>query len=482
MNFYQKKKMNFDFSSKTKPLEHQIEATEFVKIRKEIPLFDEQGLGKSKIVIDALCDNMRQGIIDSVLIICKKTLLKTWEREIFKHSHLRSNVISGARRKRGRSFMHFSHFHIINYESVSQELEKIKVFLGLYKFAIVLDESTAIKNPQSKTAQSIFEIKNLAIKKIIITGTPLPNRPEDLWSQFYFLDDGKTLGSNFKDFKSKFYIRLKGEGSLRKYEHELSELRDQINKVSIRRTKSVLELPEKIYTDVFVTLDREQKIIYEDLRKKLYVEIKKTDGSVIRKKIENYLVKLLRLTQIASNPGLIDESYNSIPVKFRKLDSILKEILKDEKAIVWSSFRRNIRTLKKRYQNYGAQMLFGEMSIDDRNKVVDKFMNDEECKLLIANPAAAKEGLTLTAANNAIYLDRSFKMDDYIQSQDRIHRIGQEKKCKIIKIIAKDTIDEYTDEILQKKFLLAQFTLGDIKTLETKEKFLTKYDLLKILG
>ena len=127
-------------------------------------------------------------------------------------------------------------------------------------------------------------------------------------------------------------------------------------------------------------------------------------------------------------------------------------------------------------------MLFGEVPILDRNEVVERFMKDEKCRLLIANPAAAKEGLTLTRANNAIYLDRSFKMDDYIQSQDRIHRIGQKKKCKIIKMIAKDTIDEYTDEILEKKYLLSQFTLGDIKTMDTPREFLTKEDLLKILG
>ena len=96
-------------------------------------------------------------------------------------------------------------------------------------------------------------------------------------------------------------------------------------------------------------------------------------------------------------------------------------------------------------------MLFGDILIEERNNVVLKFMNTPKHKILIANPAAAKEGLTLTAANNAIYLDRNFKMDDYLQSQDRIHRISQKNKCNIIKLIARNTIDEYTDEILEKK-------------------------------
>lgn len=127
-------------------------------------------------------------------------------------------------------------------------------------------------------------------------------------------------------------------------------------------------------------------------------------------------------------------------------------------------------------------MLFGEIPIVERNVVVKKFMTDDNCRVLIANPAAAKEGLTLTSANNAIYLDRSFKMDDYLQSQDRIHRISQTKRCKIMKLISVGSVDEYTDEILEKKELIAKYALGDTEQITSKRNYLTKEDLLKILG
>ena len=100
---------------------------------------------------------------------------------------------------------------------------------------------------------------------------------------------------------------------------------------------------------------------------------------------------------------------------------------------------------------------------------------------MIANPAAAREGLTLTSANNAIYVDRNFNLVDYIQSQDRIHRISQKKKCSVIKIIAKNTIDEYIDEILFKKQDIASFVQGDKNNLSDKN-YLTKEELMKILG
>ena len=483
-NFYLKmRNIQFDFSPRTEPLKHQIEAIEFMKGKKDIPLFDEQGLGKSKIVIDTLCSDLNENIIDSALIVCKKTLLRMWEKEISKHSHLQSTVLSGTKRQRGRSFMHFTHFYLVNYESLISELDRIKMFLGLRKFAIILDESQKIKNPNSKITKSILKLKDLAVKRMIITGTPIANRPEDLWTQFYFLDGGETLGDDFAEFRNKFKVNLKGEQNLDRYEWTLSLLRKKIEEVSIRRTKDVLELPEKVYKDEYVKLSGTQKGMYDKAKSELLLEIKSIEGNIVREEIENYLVKLLRLTQIASNPALLDGSYDEIPAKFLKLDDILKNIIdKDEKVIIWTSFRKNIRGLRRRYKKYGSMMLFGEMLIEDRNKVVEKFMEMPQNKVLIANPSAAKEGLTLTSANNAIYLDRSFKMDDYLQSQDRIHRISQEKKCNIIKLIAKDSIDEYTDEILEKKHIIAQYTLGDIKNIEMDREFLNKEDIIRILG
>jgi SNF2 family DNA or RNA helicase len=103
-------------------------------------------------------------------------------------------------------------------------------------------------------------------------------------------------------------------------------------------------------------------------------------------------------------------------------------------------------------------------------------------RVLVANPAAAREGLTLTSANNAIYLDRSFNMVDYLQSQDRIHRISQTKPCLIQKLLARETIDEYVDELLYKKHRLAGFLQGDAANLTSARQFLTRTQLLDMLG
>src|SRR3972149_9965961 len=101
----------YDFSIKTKPLPHQIEATSYIKQHSIVPLFDEQGLGKSKIVIDAMCFDIEQNLIDCVLVVCKKTLLNTWGKEIEKHTFLDYTILDGTRRQRGRSFMQPTKFY-----------------------------------------------------------------------------------------------------------------------------------------------------------------------------------------------------------------------------------------------------------------------------------------------------------------------------------------------------------------------------------
>lgn len=477
------KRVKFNYCPKTIPLSHQVEAINYIKNHDIVPLFDEQGLGKSKMVIDALCSNIENKKIDGVLVVCKKTLLYTWKNEILKHSHLFPVVLTGARSQRERAFLTYGHFYIVNYEALLHELELIQLILKHKKFAMVLDESQRIKNPNAKTTKAIFSLKDKSQKKIIITGTPIANKPEDIWAQFYFLDGGKTLGDDFARFKERYSLNLRGQTSLISSEDQLLELRERIGDISLRRTKDILELPEKKYIELKVDLYPKQREIYDRAKDDLFYEIRDASGESIIKNIDNYLVKLLRLIQISSNPALIADDYSETPSKFEKLDEIVEEKqASSEKIIVWTSFRENIRELRRRYKELGALMLFGEIPIVERDSIVVKFMNEPKRKVLIANPSVAKEGLTLTSANNAVYLDRNFKMDDYLQSQDRIHRIGQTKKCNIIKLIARNTIDEYIDEIVEKKELVARYALGDSERLNLKKRCLTKEDLIEILG
>lgn len=477
-----KRKYNFNFQPKTKSFPHQIETIEYITTHSNVALFDEQGLGKTKIVIEALCNNMAEKVIDGALIICKKSLINIWKDEIEKHSFLKYIVLRGTSGEKGLKFMGFSHFYLINYAGVINEVNRLKMFLKIKKMAVVLDESHKIKNPSSKTAIAILSLRELASKRVLISGTPIANRPIDLWAQFYFLDSGKLLGRDFNGFKKQYSTKLPTNNLNREME-KFQKLRQVIESNSIRRLKSgVLSLPDKRYYNIYVQLQGKQRELYEQLKRKLYIEIKDIAGNVIIDESSALLKKLLRLAQIASNPFLIDKSYKESPIKFKKLDELVKKILdRGEKLIIWSSFVENIRILYRKYRNFGSLRLYGGIPIERREVIVKQFVGNDKFKILVANPSVAREGLTLTSANNAIYIDRNFNLVDYIQSQDRIHRISQTEICNIYKLIAKDTIDEYIDEIIYKKHDLAEYIQGDIDKLQER-RYLTKEDILKILG
>lgn len=474
--------IKYNFSSKTTPYPHQVEAISYIEGHTEIALFDEQGLGKTKIVIDAICNNLEDKVIGGALVICRKNLIQNWVEEIETHSYLKSIVLRGTAKEKGRKFMGYTHFYIINYESVNSELNRLSTFLRTRDMAIVLDESHAIKNPKAVVSKAIITLSKLAAKRIIVSGTPVANKPEDIWNQFFFLDQGQLLGEDYSAFKQTYKVDLKETEELDP-NSKLSKLHEKIASHSIRRKKSdVLELPEKRFLDVSVEMPPAQQKLYTTLRDELRIEIENVDGDIVVDESSDLLKKLLRLAQVASNPQLVDKGYKEEPGKFPALDCLVGEILdRKEKLIIWSCFVDNIRMLNKRYKEFGTGVIYGQISIDRRNETIKKFKTDPSLQILIANPAAAKEGLTLTIANNAIYLDRNFNLVDYLQSQDRIHRISQTKECNIYKLIAKGTIDEFIDEIIRRKHFVAGIIQGDKNELGFNRN-LSKEDILTYLG
>ena len=474
--------MNSNFAHKTKPLPHQIEGISYIQNNNEVALFDEQGLGKSKMVIDAIVNNIRDKIIDGAIIICKKTLLQNWKDEIEIHSYLKVTLIDGNIQSKYRSFLNRTDFYLVCYESVHTLLPVLLMLEESYRLAVVLDESQKIKNPNAKVSKSILELSPSSKKRIIITGTPIANHPEDIWTQYYFLDHGKLLGQDYSEFCEKFGINYR-KTEMVEFEPKLDELKELITTHSLRRSKDILSLPEKEYEDVYLEMHPVQQQIYQSINKEILDDLSThtISGEIDLSTIDNALVKLLRLVQVTSNPRLIDSNYSEDNPKLDCIDSLLEKITNNnEKCIIWTSFIKNIDLMQKRYHQYNPAIIHGSIDIERRNHDIRKFKIDPECKIMIANPAAAKEGLTLVSANHAIYLDRSFKMDDYLQSQDRIHRIGQTKKCHIYKLICKNSIDEYIDEILHKKELVLKYTVGDLEHISSDA--LTMEYLIKVVG
>jgi SWI/SNF-related matrix-associated actin-dependent regulator 1 of chromatin subfamily A len=461
-------------------LPHQLTGTQFLREHKQAALFDEQGLGKSKQLIDAIVAEVAAGSIGGALIVCPNGLKSNWEAEIARFSSLPCAVFGSGRKARRVAFQSLrAAFYIINYEAVAAELPSLRALLRFKPMALVLDESHRIKTPDSKVARAVHHLRGEAARRYLLTGTPVANKPEDLWSQIFFLDDGHSLGRTFEEFREQF---LNVDGGYQK----LDVLRERIATLSLRRTKAAaVELPNKIHQRVIIDLAPEQQRLYAQLRDELELWVRSLSGGEVLKHAEAIFTRMIRLAQLASNPALVDTGYTETPAKFAALDKLMASYTQaaHQKVIFWTSFVPNIAALAQRYARLKPSILHGEMSILARDRAVTAFRTDPEVRLMIANPAAAREGLTLTEANVAIYLDRTFNLVDYLQSQDRIHRISQTRDCEIVLLIARDTIDEFIDFTLEQKHRLAGFVQGDADEIAAADIALEKPDvLLALLG
>lgn len=449
---------------------YQHEAFMSVKDLEYAAIFHEQGLGKTKIAIDLMLYWMKERDIDTVLIVTKKTLVNNWVEELLSHTNLKPKVLDV---NKGHNFYVFnsaSRVIVTNFETISGEKERFKLFLKTRNIAIVIDESTKIKNPEAKLTKDFFELSHLFKIRLIMTGTPIANRPYDIWSQIFFLDHGESLGTNFSQFKK--YCDLSNdlennEDRQNLFENSTSQIFQKINSFTVRETKKsgIISLPQKIYHNIRVAFERRQREMYKHLKEEMYLLVARGDKTILDESPEA-IKRLLRLVQLASNPSLIDDNYKGPSGKEKELDKLLRMIAsKNEQAIIWSIFTDNVDKLCSKYKNEQSVKITGKMSTEERINSVEKFKNGS-ARFLFATPQSAKEGLTLTIANHAIFYDRGFNLDDYLQAQDRIHRISQTRECHIYNLMISDSIDEWIDQLLEAKQQAAFLAQGDI-SLET---------------
>ena len=453
---------------------YQHEAFLAIKDKPYAAIFHEQGLGKTKIAIDLLLYWLDKRDIDTVMIVTKKTLVANWIGEFDTHTNLRPKVLDTTKKSNYFVLNSAARVIITNFETISTEQDRLQLFLKTRNVAIIIDESTKIKNPESKLTQDFFAISPLFKIIVIMTGTPVANRPYDIWAQIYFLDGGNSLGINFAEFKTACDLSndLQEDESKRNiFEDSVAGIYNKIKDFSVRETKNsgIITLPSKIYHDVTVGFEQKQSEMYETLRKEMELTLTQGDETILDESTET-IKRLLRLVQITSNPKLIDESYVGDSAKEILLDQLIERIIsQDEMVIVWSIFTGNIDMFCKKYAKYGAVKITGKMAVEERNKSVAAFKSGR-AKILFATPQSAKEGLTLTIANNALFYDRGFNLDDYLQAQDRIHRISQKRDCHIYNLMVEDSIDIWIDYLLKAKQRAAFLAQGDMNLIEYKNE------------
>lgn len=457
----------FDLSATQNAFPYQQEAFEAVKDLDYSAIFHEQGLGKTKIAIDLLLYWLEKRDIDTVLIVTKKQLIRNWENEFAFHTHIKPQTLSSNRADNFFVLNSPSRVIITNFETIAGEEERLCLFLKSRNVAIIIDESTKIKKPEAKLTQSFFHLAPLFKIRTIMSGTPVANRPYDIWAQIYFLDCGQSLGSDFNKFKSATNLTnsmVDNSNERKVFEDTVASIFGKIKDFVVRETKNsgVITLPSKQYFNIYCSFETKQEALYNRIKDDMLIFVQQ-NGEAVVDDSEACLKRLLRLVQVASNPRLVDDLYGAFSGKEVELQTLLSDITeREEKVIVWSSFIENAEYFCKIYKQHNPVKIHGRMTIEDRNKSVEQFKHGDS-KILFATPQAAKEGLTLTVANNVIFYDRGFNLDDYLQAQDRIHRISQKKTCNIYNLMVKDSIDIWVDKLLQAKQNAAFLAQGDYK-------------------
>lgn len=446
---------------------YQLQAVEAVQNLEYAALFHEQGLGKTKIGLDLALHWLRAKTVDSVIIVTKRGLIQNWLSEIAAHTYFQARVLDQDRRANFFALNSPSRLYLTHYEVIRSEESRLALFQKTRELGIILDEAQKIKNPDAELTQAFLRLAQGFKRRVVMTGTPVANRPYDIWAQIQFLDNGGALGPSFMAFKNELEMGndLAGDALAQgRFQGELAGIFGKIRPFTVRETKSSagIDLPEKHIENVLVDLDPEQRELYDTFRTTLRAEVVQ-DGALLEDNAEELLKRLLRLVQVASNPRLVDESFKPSPSKLETVSRIVGDVIvKGSKVILWTNFIANADWLAKEFADDGAVALHGRKTMTERNAALRSFKEDPTCRVLVATPASAKEGLTLTVANYAVFYDRSFSLDDYLQAQDRIHRISQKQECYIYNLVARDTVDEWVDMLLAAKRLAAQLAQGDI--------------------
>ena len=264
-----------NLAARHKAFEYQREATESVSGLEYAAIFHEQGLGKTKIAIDLLLYWLETKIVDTVLLVVKKGLVANWKRELASHSFLTPRVLTGDRRTNFYVLNSASRLILTHYEAIKSERRRLAIFLRTRSVGVILDESTKIKNPDSELTEAFFQLAPLFKRRVIMTGTPVANRPYDLWAQIKFLDGGKALGLDFEQFRRELDLSndLGGDDEAReRFEHALQGLNAKLAAFSVRETKdsgAVIQLPAKVVKTVVTDWEPRQLDLYTQVKDSL---------------------------------------------------------------------------------------------------------------------------------------------------------------------------------------------------------------------
>lgn len=463
-----------DFEFKTKPFRHQVDGVRFGLNKKKFLLCDDQGLGKTKQIIDLVGCLEKTDNINKVLVVCGVNSLKyNWQSEISIHSDEKGWVLGTRFRKTtGKAYegstkdkledldnLPDCRYIITNIETLRAGAEKITKSKYHFPIAeklqelckngtisvIAFDECHKSKEPTSLQSRAMINVQ--AKYMVAMSGTPLMNNPLDLYFPMKWLG---YENHSFYQFK-QHYCTLGGWGGSQVVGYKnLEEIRAMMDNIMLRRLKTeVLDLPEKIRKIEYVDMTSKQNQIYKEVYNGVMSDLQKIKFS------NNPLSMMIRLRQATGWTGIISNTVQESAKMERMIELVQEIVANGQKAIIFSNWESITEVAKEKLKSYNPAYITGATKADERMKEVDRFQNDDKCRVIIGTIGAMGTGLTLTAAQNVIFLDSPWNMALKAQAEDRAHRIGTKGTVNIITLVCKNTIDERIEELVEKKGQIA---------------------------
>lgn len=419
-------------------------------------LADDMGLGKT---LQALC-----AIRGRTLIVAPTSVVHNWVAEVQRfRPALTWNLYHGPR----RALSPTADLTLTTYALLRIDAETL---CGVDWDTVVLDEAQSIKNPESQVAQAAFGLR--ADFRLAMTGTPVENRLDELWSQFHAVNRG-LLGSR-EDFRDRV-VRPILDG----IPGASFRLRERIRPFVLRRRKAEVapELPPRTDMVLRCELDEKERALYESIRGATVpsvVEKLRTGGNVMAA-----LEALLRLRQAACHPGLLPGREAEGSSKLSLLLEMLERVRDGgHKALVFSQWTSLLDRVEPQLQGASISYVRLDGSTRDRDGVVRTFQRVEGPTVMLVSLKAGGTGLNLTAADHVFLMDPWWNPAVEDQAADRTHRIGQERPVMVYKLVAKDTVEERILELQEHKRSLAEVALEGGEAASG----LTRDDLLALLA
>ncbi|MBW4631268.1 MAG: DEAD/DEAH box helicase [Iphinoe sp. HA4291-MV1] len=426
-------------------------------------LADDMGLGKTVEFIAFLLHLKEQETLEkTTLLVCPTSVLGNWEREVNKFAPtLKVFQYHGDKRPKGKAFVEVANKHDIIITSYSIIHRDVKVLQSVSWQIIVLDEAQNVKNSEAKQSQAVRQIESTF--RIALTGTPVENRLQELWSILDFLNPGYLGNRQF--FQRRFAIPIEKYGDAA----SLNQLRSLAQPFILRRLKTdrsiIQDLPEKQEMTVFCGLSTEQAQLYQKVVEDSLAEIEEAEGLQRRGMI---LALLIKLKQICNHPSHYLkqdtlEQYHS--GKLQRLQEMLEmAIAEGDRALIFTQFAEWGKLLKPYLEKQlGRETLFlyGSTQKKQREEMVDRFQHDPQGPpIMILSLKAGGVGLNLTRANHVFHFDRWWNPAVENQATDRVFRIGQTRNVQVHKFVCTGTLEEKIHDMIESKKQLAEQVVG----------------------